>query len=512
MSNHEEVVLCPSQQRAFNWINRHHRKSPILQLGGQSGGGRSTVLRKVHRELGGAFLTIADFVEASRGLNPLALEEAIAQPLLAALRQHDVVIADDLHVATAVMSGCRFYPRSGWLDAPLSVVAAYAEAAGKTLILGTPRYSLPDAFEELALSIPFAALGTEDYQHLCRYRLGERAAAIDFDQIYRFAPHLNGHQLRNTCAWFQDHPQIDTEQFLNYLRTHELTSNVELGEVADVELTSLRGVDEVIRSLEANIVLPLENDALIKRLDLKPKRGVLLVGPPGTGKTTVGRALAHRLKGKFFLIDGTMISGTDSFYHRIDSVFRAATENAPAVIFVDDSDVIFESGREHGLYRYLLTMLDGLESKSVGRVCVMMTAMDVGNLPPALVRSGRIELWLEMRPPDLAARRAIVSDLVARLPDEFRDLRLDEIASATSGFTGADLKRTVEDAKILYANDLASQTKALPLTDYFLKAVAETRQNKDHYAAAEARANAVRSVRPPWFTRVPHNDEQFATS
>ena len=76
--------------------------------------------------------------------------------------------------------------------------------------------------------------------------------------------------------------------------------------------------------------------------------------------------------------------------------------------------MIFESGEELGLYRYLLTMLDGLESESAGRVCVMMTAMDVGSLPPALVRSGRIELWLETRLPDDAARGAILRAQLAR--------------------------------------------------------------------------------------------------
>src|SRR5262249_18343436 len=152
---------------------------------------------------------------------------------------------------------------------------------------------------------------------------------LDYQKIYRFAPKLNAHQLKTACAWLNSQANVDTLGFIDYLRSRQLTSNVDLGEVEAVDLHDLKGVDDVIQSLEANIILPLENDELSAEFNLKPKRGVLLAGPPGTGKTTVGRALAHRLKSKFFLVDGTFISGTGGFYGRIHQVFEAAKQNAP---------------------------------------------------------------------------------------------------------------------------------------------------------------------------------------
>ena len=106
---------------------------------------------------------------------------------------------------------------------------------------------------------------------------------------------------------------MSTDAFIEYLRSQRLASNVDLREVQSVDLSDLKGVDEVLKNLEINIVLPLENDQLANQYKLRSKRGVLLYGPPGTGKTTVGRALAHRLKSKFFLIDGTFIAGTGDF-------------------------------------------------------------------------------------------------------------------------------------------------------------------------------------------------------
>jgi transitional endoplasmic reticulum ATPase len=266
--------------------------------------------------------------------------------------------------------------------------------------------------------------------------------------------------------------------------------------VQQVNLEDLQGVNDVLRSLEIHIALPLENDALANDLALRPKRGLLLYGPPGTGKTTIGRALAHRLRGKFFLIDGTFIAGSNNFYNRIHQVFEAAKENSPAVIFIDDADAIFEDGEERGLYRYLLTMLDGLESEGVSRVCVMMTAMNLNHLPPALVRSGRVELWLEMKMPNAEARGRILDRVTAGLPGELRNIDRTSIVGVTEGFTGADVKRLVEDAKSLFAFDRVQQSAVRPATEYFAEAAVSVRENKQRYQAAEEAAHALPKKQP----------------
>ncbi|AMV21086.1 ATP-dependent zinc metalloprotease FtsH 1 [Planctomyces sp. SH-PL14] len=490
--------FTPRQAACVDTVRRCLAFHPLIHLSARDGTGRTSILEALHKELGGSMVTIRDYVKVTAGKPPLGTDEWLCDLLIRRLKKHETVFVDDFHLAQAVSQNCN-NPRSDYLSAAMEAVSDYAERSGRRLIVAT-QGRLNEELAKRMVGCGIGLFAEEDFAAIGRNCLGDSSQQVDWTKVHRFAPYLTARELRKSCAWLVAHETpLDTDSLLEYLASHHLASNVEIDEVDDIELSDLFGVDEVVAALEENIVLPLTDDELAEELDLQPKRGVLLAGPPGTGKTTVGRALAHRLGGKFFLVDGTAISGTDHFYHQIDFTFRRAVHNSPSVVFIDDSDVIFESGKEHGLYRYLLTKLDGLESASAGRVCVMLTAMDVGNIPPALVRSGRIELWLEMRLPDPAARQKILEQHIDGQP-LFEGVDLAPVVERSDEFSGADLKRLVQDAKLAYAGDRKANRPTVPIGERLVAAANQIRRNREVYAEAEARANARRPTRPQWFS------------
>ncbi|RPI89448.1 MAG: ATP-binding protein [Planctomycetaceae bacterium] len=476
--------LCPAQQVTFAALRHSLTLNPIGVLDGRNGSGKTAVLRALCESHGGVYLPLAELVVEMRQANPLALEETFERLVSEALEKHPAVFLDDVDVLLAVVEGCGSYPRSNWVSGVVIRLCEIAESTAKKLVFGG---GAPWNVRSRGYSQCIPEFSAADYEFVARqYLPAATAGRLDFAHLKRYATHLLARELRSACEWLAAEAELTTAEFIEYLRTQGLSSNVHLADVRQVRLQDLQGMDELITSLETHVVLPLENDALATEYGLRPKRGVLLLGPPGTGKTTIGRALAHRLQSKFFRIDGTFIPGTNDFYWKIESVFRQARDNAPAVVFIDDCDAMFQSGQELGLYRYLLTMLDGLESEGCKDVCVIFTAMELADLPPALLRSGRIELWLETRLPDAPARARILQAKLAGIPADLAGIDIARLLEATEGFTGADLDPVAADGKKLFVAEKLRGQASRPATDYFLEAAQEVRRNKSRYAAAQA--------------------------
>ena len=478
--------LSPTQEVAYQQLLGKLQQHNLCGLGVNYGHGRSFMLKRLALQTGGQLLRLADFFDEIQTFHPLAIEEGIAATLHKALKAHDLVIVDDFHHVCNMVESCYGKARPGVLIAALDGILRWLEQSGKRLVLSSQHGHYVDPLNEFVQKVNLIEFTAEDHAFLFNVLSHGRLKDIDFERVYVFAPHLNAIQMAYACQLLPAEGTFDTPFLIQFLETYALFSNVDTSEVDPMDFSDLYGVEEVIRQLEIDIIVPMERDDLAKDLGIRAKRGVLLYGPPGTGKTSIGRALAHRLHSKFFLLDGTVISGTDQFYHKVSQIFEAAKHNAPSILFIDDCDVLFENQDEFGLYRYLLTMLDGLESRSNTQVTVMFTAMNIGSLPPALIRSGRVELWLEMKLPNATARQAMLQSLITGSVLQLKAGELSHLAELTYDCSGADLKRIVADARNLHGFDVAKEQSVRAPFEYFAQAIEQLRANRERLAAAPA--------------------------
>jgi hypothetical protein len=266
-----QMTLCPAQRRACDGLLATLPVGNVFTVIGDTGMGKTAVVREVHQAICGAFLTVKAFVDALRSRDPFALEETFERFVSEALTAHEHVVVDDLHLLVDVVNGyCRAYPRTGWLNAPLTALANQAIEAGRKLIFASDNHAPPPIYQR-SYDFVVKEFKPEDYDWLCHAYLGAKVAdQLDFAKIHRFAPRLNAHLLKAVCRRVTDGKTLDTEGFIDLLRTFGMVSNVDLAEVQAVSLDDLVGVDDVLTSLEANIIVPLEHDALAAELGLKP--------------------------------------------------------------------------------------------------------------------------------------------------------------------------------------------------------------------------------------------------
>ncbi len=246
-----------------------------------------------------------------------------------------------------------------------------------------------------------------------------------------------------------------------------------------VTFDDVAGVDEAKEELQ-EVVTFLKKPEKFTAVGARIPKGVLLVGPPGTGKTMLAKAIAGEAGVPFFSISGSefveMFVGVGA--SRVRDLFRKAKENAPCLIFIDEIDAV---GRQRGAgigggndereqtLNQLLTEMDGFEGNTGIIVIAATNRPDV--LDAALLRPGRFDRQVIVDAPDIKGRLAILS-VHARNKKLAPEVSLEAIARRTPGFTGADLANLLNEAAILTARRRKPAITMLEIDDAVDRVVA----------------------------------------
>ncbi len=231
----------------------------------------------------------------------------------------------------------------------------------------------------------------------------------------------------------------------------EPVSEGEMIGTTTVTYEDVGGLREQLQRVREMIELPLKHPDLFERLGIEPPKGVLLHGPPGTGKTWIARAVANESGASFFSVQGPEIMS--KYYGqsegKLREKFEEAKEQSPSIIFIDELDSIapkrddVKGEVERRVVAQLLTLMDGLSQR--GEIIVIAATNRVNAIDPALRRPGRFDREIEIGLPDRDGRKEVLQIHTRGMPVA-KDVSLDTLAHLTHGFAGADLESLAKEA------------------------------------------------------------------
>jgi ATP-dependent metalloprotease FtsH len=235
---------------------------------------------------------------------------------------------------------------------------------------------------------------------------------------------------------------------------------------SSILFNEIQGLDYVKDELK-EIIDFLKNPSKYKKFNIKLPKGILLVGPPGVGKTMMARSLANHIDIPFYYQSGSSFASiyVGSGSKKVKEIFNQAKKNAPCIIFIDEMDAI---GKARGNNRNderettlneLLTQMDGFENSD--GVIIMGATNKIDMLDDALLRAGRFDKRIFVNLPNLAQREDIIKFHISKIPN---DVNISIIAKLTAGVSSAGIATYINEASLSALNKNA---KKLTIDDFY---------------------------------------------
>ncbi len=307
---------------------------------------------------------------------------------------------------------------------------------------------------------------------------------------------------------------VTQEDFVNALRVVRPSALREvLIEVPNVKWTDIGGAETIQQELIEAVEWPLSNKASFKRLGVKPPKGVLLYGAPGTGKTLLAKAVANESQANFISIKGPELISkwVGESEKGIRKIFEKARQTSPTILFFDEIDSIAPRrglSEEHRaterVVNQLLTEMDGLQELTDILVIAATNRPDM--LDTALLRPGRFDRIIHVPVPDAKGRKEIFSVHIQDMPIA-KDVDINKLVDQTDGYVGADIEAVVREAAMLaLRQDLKAKEVKMQFFQEALKKVrpSVTKEIEEVYKSMvrhfrSAKGEEMKEQRPNYF-------------
>lgn len=246
---------------------------------------------------------------------------------------------------------------------------------------------------------------------------------------------------------------------------------MELIELPKIDYNSIGGLDQQIKEVIETVELPLTDPLLFEEVGVEPPRGILLHGPPGSGKTLIAKAVASRAKATFIRMSGSELvqKFVGEGARLVRDVFQMAAEKSPSIIFIDEIDAVgghrthdgtTGSAEVNRTMIQLLAELDGFEERGDIKIIAATNRIDL--LDPALLRPGRFDRIIEIPMPDDKGRMDIFKIYTRKMSLD-KDVDFNKLVSMTDGLSGADIKAIVTETGMFV---IRRRGKTIKMSDF----------------------------------------------